>query len=56
MAYISASDRTGVEEEDESTNEAMLLSRLLFQVLLLGVKGKVGVEQLEGGPELELGL
>ena len=52
----STSDWTGVEEEDESSTEAMPLSRLLFQALLLGVKGKVGVEQLEGVPELELGL
>lgn len=40
----------------ESPNEALLLSMLLFQVMRVGVDGNEGVEQLEGGPEPELGL
>ena len=45
-----------VDEEVESASEAVLLSMLLFQVLRLGVDGYDGVEQLEGGPDPELGV
>lgn len=48
---------TGVVDEDvESAREAVLLSRLRFHVQRWGVDGYEGVEQLEGGPEPELGL
>lgn len=45
-----------VDEEVESANEESILSMLLFHRLRLGVDGYEGVEQLEGGPEPELGL
>lgn len=57
MNDISASDRMGVVDEDEdSANEALLLSELPVQLIRFGVDGYEGVEQLEGGPEPELGL
>lgn len=45
-----------VDEDVESANEALELSMLLFQAVWLGVDGYEGLEQLEGGPEPELGL
>lgn len=45
-----------MDEEVESANDESILSMLLFHRHRLGVDGYEGVEQLEGGPEPELGL
>lgn len=46
-----------VDEDVESANEVLLCWLLsVFQPVRCGVDGYDGVEQLEGGPEPELGL
>lgn len=46
-----------VEEDVESANETLLCWLLsVFRLVRCGVDGYDGVEQLEGGPEPELGL
>lgn len=59
MSYTeasSASDMTGVLEDEESTNEAVLLSRLRPACQLRLGEWNGGVLLLEGGPELGLSL
>lgn len=54
---VSDSDRMVADEDVESANEVLLCWLLsVLQPIRRGVDGYDGVEQLEGGPEPELGL